>query len=219
MGWPVWTGGGTALTGLSGRYDRFCVASAGYREFFAARGAPPERLRVTGIPNFDDCQRYCDNDLPWRGYVLACTSDLRETFHRDDRQAFIARVLRIAGGRPVHFKLHPNENVARARREIARWAPHAHVHTDVSAELLVANCDVLVTQASSVAFVGIALGKVVHSDLDVAQLRRLCPEQNGGRSAARIAEVCRELLASPSPPVQPSEVVSTPVLQFAEVST
>lgn len=192
---PPWMAGGTQLTGLSGLYDRFCVASQGYREFFSARGAPAHKLHVTGIPNFDDCERYCSNKLPYRGYVLACTSDLRETFRRDDRRAFIRRVLQIAAGRPVRFKLHPNERIERARREIARCAPHAHVHVDESAEQLIANCDVLVTQTSSVTYVGIALGKEVHTDLDLLTLQRLCPDQNGGQSARRIAEICRELLS------------------------
>ena len=97
-GLPIWMAGGTTLTGLSGLYDRFCIASDGYRAFFAARGAPPERMRVTGIPNFDDCQRYRHNTLPDRGYVLACTSDLRETFRRDRRKAFIQRVVAIVKG-------------------------------------------------------------------------------------------------------------------------
>jgi hypothetical protein len=215
---PVWMAGSTALTGLSGLYDRFCVASAGYRERFASRGAPRERLRVTGIPNFDDCERYRDNDLAYRGYVLACTSDLRETYHRDDRQAFIARVVRIAGGRPIRFKLHPNERVPRASAEIARWAPGAIVHTEQSAETLIANCDVLVTQASSVAFVGLALGKEVHSDLDVAELRRLCPVQNGGRSAELIADVCRELVDSGKAPLRLRAVERPPALRLAEAS-
>src|SRR5580704_17793953 len=75
---PRWAAG-TALTGQSGRYDRFCVASAGYRDLFISRGADPRKLVVTGIPNFDDCARLADNRFPHRGYVLVCTSDARET--------------------------------------------------------------------------------------------------------------------------------------------
>ncbi len=59
---------------------------------------------------------------------------------------------------------------------------------------MVANCDVLVTQYSSTAFVGLALGKEVHSYFDLAELRRLLPVQNRA-AARRIAAVCRELLA------------------------
>ena len=59
---PRWLGG-TATTGLSRAYETFCVASEGYREHFVAMGVPDERVEVTGIPNFDDCRRYLDNDL------------------------------------------------------------------------------------------------------------------------------------------------------------
>ena len=45
----------TGMTGLSDAYRAFCVASEGYRDFFIRRGARPEKLVVTGIPNFDDC--------------------------------------------------------------------------------------------------------------------------------------------------------------------
>jgi len=189
---PRWIGG-TTTTGLSRRYDRFCVASQGYRDVFTRNGAPPERIVVTGIPNFDDCRRYLENDFPHRGFVLVCTSDARETFKRDDRAAFIADCVEFAAGQPLIFKLHPNENAARARAEIARHAPGARVYADGSAEHMIANCDALVTQWSSTVFVGVALGKPVHSYHDLDEVRRLLPEQHG-HAARRIAEVCRELL-------------------------
>jgi hypothetical protein len=199
---PLWFGG-TATTGLSGRYARFCVASEGYREHFAQEGAPADRLVVTGMPNFDNCRQYYDNTFPHRGYVLACTSDARETFKGDDRRTFIASVLALAKGRPVIFKLHPNENVARSTREIRRWAPDALVYATGSAEEMVANCDVLVTQYSSLSFIGLALGKEVPSYFDLAMLRRLLPVQNDGRSSENIAAVCRELLSAPAPARRP----------------
>jgi hypothetical protein len=194
---PLWLAG-TATTGLSGRYQRFCVASEGYRELFVANGAPAERLVVTGIPNFDDCRKYERNDFPHRHFVLVCSSDARETFKRDDRRQFIARCLAIAAGRQLIFKLHPNENAERARREIAALAPGALVYASGCAEEMIANCDVLITQYSSTVFVGVALGKEVHSYNDLAEVRRLLPAQN--RSAAsNIAAVCRELLAAAEP--------------------
>src|SRR5262249_19476177 len=146
--------GGTAATGLSGRYDRFCVASEGYRDLFVGRGAPRDRVVVTGIPNFDNCARYLRNQFPERDYLLCCTSDTRETWKRDDRPRFIKRVVELAAGRPVIFKLHPNENWTRSRGEIERFAPGAKVFTSGSAEEMVANCSVLVCQYSSLAFVG-----------------------------------------------------------------
>ena len=110
---PRWLAG-TAATGLSDAYRAFCVASEGYRDFFIRKGARPEKIVVTGIPNFDDCRRYCSNDFPHRHYVLVCTSPLREMFRGEDREAFIRKAVEIAGGRQLIFKLHPNENV-RAR--------------------------------------------------------------------------------------------------------
>ncbi|HWZ89877.1 MAG TPA: hypothetical protein VNW92_13540 [Polyangiaceae bacterium] len=189
---PRWLAG-TTSTGLSGKYRQFCVASRGYRDWFIEQGAPAERLVVTGIPNFDDCAAYLDNDYPRRHYVLVCSSDARETFKRHDRPAFIRRALDIAAGRELIFKLHPNENARRARREIKSLAPEASVFSEGPTEAMVANCSVLITEWSSVAFVGLALGKEVHSSHSMAELVRLLPEQN--RSAAqRIARVCEQLL-------------------------
>jgi len=189
---PLWLAG-TATTGLSDAYRAFCVASDGYRDFFIRKGVRPEKIVVTGIPNFDDCRRYCRNDFPHRHYVLACTSPLREIFRREDRTAFIRRAVELAGRRRLLFKLHPNENVDRATREIQRHAPGAMVFSTGSAEEMIANCDVLITRFSSTAFVGLALGKETYSDFDMDELRRLMPAQN--RSAAlNIAHVCRRLL-------------------------
>jgi hypothetical protein len=128
---------------------------------------------------------------------LVCTSDARETFKRHDRPAFIRRALQIAGARELFFKLHPNENARRARREIKRLAPQASVFAEGPTEQMAANCSVLITEWSSVAFVGLALGKEVHSAHPLSELERLLPEQN--RSAAqRIARVCEALLPSAS---------------------
>jgi hypothetical protein len=189
---PRWAAG-TAWTGTSNLYHRFCVASEGYRELFARKGADPDKMVVTGIPNFDDCARYRRNDFPHRDYVLVCTSDTRETFKWDNRKRFIRRAVEVAAGRPLFFKLHPNEDWERSSREIERWAPGARVFTRGSAEEMVANCSVLLCQYSTLAFVGLALGKEVHSYFDVEELRRLLPLQ-GGVAARNIAEVCRGLL-------------------------
>jgi hypothetical protein len=189
---PLWLAG-TSTTGLSDAYRAFCVASEGYRDFFIRKGVRPEKIVVTGIPNFDDCRRYCSNDFPYRHYVLACTSPLREVFRGEDRKAFIRRAVELAGGRRLIFKLHPNENVERATREIHRHATGAMVFATGSAEEMIANCDVLITRFSSTVFVGLALGKETYSDFDMGELRRLMPVQNGS-AAVSIANVCRRLL-------------------------
>ena len=107
---------GTGATGQSRLYRKFCVASEGYRAYFVSHGLDPTTIEVTGIPNFDNCIEYADNDFPHRGYTLACTSDGRETsLSSNDRQAFIEKALRIADGQSLIFKLHPNEASGRAQ--------------------------------------------------------------------------------------------------------
>lgn len=184
----------TAMTGLSDAYRAFCVASEGYRDFFIQRGARDEKIVVTGIPNFDNCRQYCTNDFPHSHYVLACTSNLREVGRREDRASFILRAVEIAGDRQLIFKLHPNENIERASREINEYAPGALVFATGSAEEMIANCDALITRFSSTAFVGVALDKDTYSDFDADTLRRLMPLQNDS-AALNIANVCRRVLA------------------------
>jgi hypothetical protein len=192
---PRWFAG-TAVTGLSDRYTLFCVASEGYKRHFVSKGANPDKIIVTGIPNFDNCRRFLDNTFPERDFVLVCTSDVRETFGFEDRKELILKAVRIANGRRLIFKLHPNERVGRATREIKRYAPQARVYATGSAEEMIANCSVLITRFSSTAYVGLALGKEVYSDFDVEDLRQKMPIQTGAAAEA-IAEVCRRLMAAP----------------------
>lgn len=187
----------TAATGLSDAYDIFCVASEGYRDLFIHRGVKANKLRVTGIPNFDHVAAYRNNEFPHHTFILATTACARETFKRDDRVAFIRRAVEIAGGRQLIFKLHPNENLSRARREIERHAPQALIYTDGNVHHMIANCQALVTQYSSVVLVGLAMGKEMYADFDLEPLRKMVPVQNGGTSALRIAEACRQLIHRP----------------------
>lgn len=187
----------TATTGLSDAYDVFCVASPGYREVFIRKGVKKEKIVVTGIPNFDNVKTFFNNDFPHHHYVLAATSPARETFRPDNRIAFIRKVKEIAGGRKIIFKLHPNEKFGRATREIRAYAPGAIIYKSGDIREMIANCDVLVTQYSSVTYIGLAMGKKVHSYLDVDELRELLPIQNEGQSAANIARICRDLLNIP----------------------
>lgn len=191
---PRWIAG-TSTTGMSRAYSRFCVASAGYKRYFVARGAPEERLVVTGIPNFDNCARHLTNDFPHRGYALVCTSDARETLKLDKRREFVDWAVEKAGGRPLIFKLHPNENLRRATRELKRWVPDALVFESGDTNAMIANAEVLITQYSTVVFVGLALGKECYSYHPMEELVDLVPEQNG-EAAKRIADVCRDLMAA-----------------------
>ena len=215
---PRWLSS-TAAMGISNQYDRFCVASEGYRDLFTRKGAKREKLVVTGIPNFDDCKKYLRNTFPYRNYVLVCTSDVRETYKYENRKRFILEAVRIADGRHLIFKLHPNENARRATREIEQSAPGALVFATGNTGEMIANCDVLITRYSSTAYVGLALGKEVYSDFDVDELKTLTPIQNG-RAAANIATVCRELLEGTSTTAAESQTVeakvSSPHVRFAK---
>ncbi|HEX2982628.1 MAG TPA: hypothetical protein VHO28_03700 [Ignavibacteriales bacterium] len=186
----------TSATGLSDAYDYFCVASEGYKELFIRKGVKKEKLIATGIPNFDDAARHLNNDFPHKHYVLAATSDTRETFKYENRKKFISHVVDVAGGRKVIFKLHPNENVMRATEEINKYAPEAIVYSNGNTNHMIANCDVLITRFSSVVYIGIALGKEVHSEFNLDELKRMTPIQNGGASACNIALLARKALAN-----------------------
>jgi hypothetical protein len=184
---PLWIAG-TAATGLSDT-RAFCVASDGYRDLFTRKGAKAEKIVVTGIPNFDHCERYRDNSFPHRHYVLVCTSPLREIFRGEDRPSFIRQAIALANGRPMIFKFHPNEDLVRAEKEVRQYAPGARTFKDGSAEEMIANCDVLITQYSSTAFVGLALGKRPIRTFPAEELRSLAAGAEQP-AAANIAEVC-----------------------------
>lgn len=184
----------TSMTGLSHLYDKFCVASDGYRDLFIRKGVLPERIEVTGIPNFDNCAQYLNNDFPYKNFVLVATSDARETLRYENRIGFIKRAVKIANGKQLIFKLHPNENFERATREINKYAPGAIVLTSGNTNQMIANCDILLTKWSSVVYVGLALGKEVYSKFNLNDLKKQLPIQNGAKSAEHIAEVGKELL-------------------------
>ena len=192
---PRWLAS-TSTTGLSDAYDKFCVASEGYKDLFISKGVKAEKICVTGIPNFDNCKKYLDNDFPHKNYVLVATSDMRETYKYENRKKFIKRALKIANGRQLIFKLHPNELVERAKQEINLYAPGALVYSQGKTEEMIANCDILITRFSSVVYVGLALGKEVYSDFDLEMLQKLKPIQNDGTSAINIARVGEKLLGT-----------------------
>jgi hypothetical protein len=188
----------TSTNGLSDAYDLFCVASHGYRDHFIRKGVQPEKIAVTGVPNFDNLQENSDNEFPFRDYVLVATTPFRETFRFDNRIAFIRRCVQIAAGRPLIFKLHPTENPRRARFELAKHAPGALVLEQGNVDHMIANASVVITQQSTCTFVAMALGKEVHTYLDKDELHCLMPIQNGGTSGLRIAELCKRILHTPT---------------------
>ncbi len=194
---PRWLASTSAM-GMSYLYDLFCVASYGYKDFFVKqKGVKPEKIIVTGIPNFDNLKQYLNNDFEHKNYVLVCTSDARETFKFERRIKFIKDCVKIANGKQLIFKLHPNEKVNRATREINKYAPGSVIFSSGNTNHMIANCDVLITQYSSTAFVGLTLGKEVHSYFNINELNKLLPLQNNGTSAERIARIGLHLIESP----------------------
>jgi len=189
---PRWIAG-TATTGLSHAYEKFCVASEGYRDLFIRKGVNPEKIEVTSIPNFDNCEQYLQNNFQHRDYVLVCTSDNRETFIYENRRKNIEKYLEMAGEHQLLFKLHPNENVERAVREIERYAPDSLVFSNGKTEEMIANSRMMIAQFSSTIFVGSALNKPVHCGLDPEVLKSLTPIQNKS-AAKKIADVCRQVI-------------------------
>lgn len=184
----------TSTFGLSDSYVSMCVASEGYRDHFVRKGVRPEKIVVTGIPNFDNCAKYRELPFEHKDFVLVATSDSRETFKFENRRKFILRAREIANGRQLIFKLHPNEVIDRAVSEINLWAPEALVYHSRSIDPMIAHCSTLITRFSSCVYVGIALGKEVYSDFPIEHLQRMCPIQNNGTSAMRIAEVAEDVL-------------------------
>src|SRR5262249_24092696 len=174
----------------------FCVASPGARDLFRAKGVRSEKMVVTGIPNFDNVAAYVNNEFPHQDFVLICTSNARETFKYHDRMRFLSDAVAIAAGRPVSFKLHPAEQHDRAIREIRAIGPDALILADGNTEHMIAKCVAVVAQYSTVAFTAALLGKEVHSYIEPGFLRKALPVQNGGTSAANIANVCRACFES-----------------------
>lgn len=186
---------GTALNGSSNVCDVYCAASEGYKNYLSSMGTDISKIIVTGIPNFDNIPQFLNNDFPYRDYVLVATSDIRECFRKDDRIGFLNNCKIIAADRLVIFKLHPNEIRERAEAEIRQvFGPDALIFIDGDANHMIANCQELITQFSTLVYVGIVLGKKVHSYFDLNQLYRLVPEQNGATSARKIADICRSFM-------------------------
>jgi hypothetical protein len=200
LGLPRYFSVGTSLNGASNLCNIYCVASEGYKSFFTGMGTEANKIFVTGIPNFDNVRQYMANDFPHQDYVMVATSDIRETFRSEDRLGFIQKAVSMANGRQLLFKLHPNEVWERAEAEIRQIAPpDALIFQQGNTNEMIANCAELITQYSTVVYVGMALKKPVSSYFDVDELRRLTPIQNGGTSAQNIARICRDFLSDTDP--------------------
>ena len=195
----------TSMTGLSHMYDYFCVASEGFRDQFIERGVSPGKIRVTGIPNFDDFEKLRNLEFEHKNFVLVATSDIRETTKYENRKRFLLNAKKIAGDKQIIVKLHPNEKVKKRKAEVKKYLPEALVYSGFGIDPMIANCDVLITRFSSTIFPALALGKDVYCDIDIENIKNLTPIQNGGSSAKVIANIARELLHSTKPVIRSKE--------------
>ncbi|MDN3584580.1 hypothetical protein [Mucilaginibacter flavus] len=192
---PAWACGDTSLNGAQDKCDIYCVASQGYKDYLSSMGTAADKIIVTGIPNFDHADTFLHNSFPHHDYVMVATSDIRETFRFENRIAFIQKAVQIANGRRLLFKLHPNELFSRAVIEIRNHTPaDTLILQEGNTGEMIANCQELITQYSSIVFIGMQLGKKVHSFFDLNDLRALMPMQNYGASAQAIANVCHNYL-------------------------
>lgn len=197
---PRYLSVGTSLNGTSNLCDIYCAASTGYRDYIIQHGTDASKVVVTGIPNYDNLDQFRQNDFPYQDYVMVATSDMRETYRNEDRLAFLQSCVAIAAGRRLLIKLHPNEQISRAVREIKSVCPDdTLIYSDGVTNEMIANCSELITQYSTVVYAGIALGKPVHSYFDIEELKSLLPIQNGGNSAEHIATICRDYLLHRGP--------------------
>ncbi len=216
LGLPSYLGGNTAFNGCSNIADIYCAASEGYKKQFAENGTDARKIFVTGIPNYDNIETARANDFPHSGYVLVATSDIREAYNRDNREAFIAQCVKIAAGRPLIFKLHPNEIKERAIAEIKKFAPaDTLIFTEGNTAHMIANCEELITQYSTVVYTGIVLGKRVHSYFDLGELYGRVPLQNGGHSAAAIAQIIRDYIEYAGPKSEFTKAYQTAQTEYA----
>jgi hypothetical protein len=189
---PGFLCGNTSLNGSANICDVYCAASEGYKRYFEKNGTHANKILVTGMPNYDNVVQFSKNDFPHKDYVMVATTDMRETYRYENRPAFIKEAVKIAAGRQLLFKLHPNEDFERAENEIRKYAPAGTlIFTSGNTNQMIANCSELITQYSTVVYTGIALGKKVYSWFDVDELERLLPLQNGGTSARTISGICR----------------------------
>ena len=62
---------------------------------------------------------------------------------------------------------------------------------------MIANAEVVITQQSTCTYVALALGKEVHTNLNIEELKQLMPIQNDGISAEYIARICERVLHTP----------------------
>lgn len=192
---PTFLPGNTSLNGTSNKADIYFAASKGYKKYFNALGTQSEKILTTGVPNFDNIIEMQNLQFEYKDYVLVATSDIRDLGGNEDRVHFILECVKIASGRPLIFKLHPNENFDKSSREIRENAPaDTMIFNTGSIDPMIAHCHTLITQYSSTVYLGMILGKKIYSYFPIEELKANVPIQNGGKSAEIISEIIRDFM-------------------------
>jgi len=194
LGLPAYATASTALNGTSNKADLYFAMSRGYKNYFKAYGTESSKILVTGVPNFDNIHSLMNTSYNERGFVLVATSDIRELGGNDDRIFLIKEAIRIANGRKLIFKPHPNESIERVISEIKSVHPNPCIITEPIIDILIAHCDVLITQYSSCVYQGLVLGKKVYSYFPIEELEIKKPIQNGGKSGKIISGIVSEFM-------------------------
>jgi len=188
---------GASGSGLSKSYEFYCVASDKYKELGIKSGIPKEKIKVTGLPTLDSLlSTYKQNNISKQRdeFVLLTTHPGREYFEGENRKKLLLKTRKIANKRPIIVKLHPNENINRAKKEISFWLPEAKVLINNDVNQLIADCSVLITTYSTTIYYALLLGKEVYCDYPIEKVKEFLPIQNGV-SAKKIADICREAIS------------------------
>jgi hypothetical protein len=192
---PTFLPGNTSLNGTTNIADIYFSASKGYKEYFKSLGTESNKILTTGVPNFDNIAQMKTLEFEYSNYVLVATSDIRELGGNEDRVHFINECVRIADGRQLIFKLHPNENFDKSSREIRENTPaDTMIFNTGSIDPMIAHCHTLITQFSSTVYLGMILGKKIYSYFPIEELEANVPIQNGGTSAEIISKIIRDFM-------------------------
>jgi hypothetical protein len=192
---PTFLPGNTSLNGTSNKADIYFAASKGYKQYFNSLGTESNKILTTGVPNFDNIAEMKKLEFEYSDYVLVATSDIRDLGDNEDRVHFIKECVKIADGKQLIFKLHPNENFEKSSREIRENAPaNTMIYNTGSIDPMIAHCHTLITQYSSTVYLGMILGKKIYSYFPIEELEANVPIQNGGKSAEIISEIIRDFM-------------------------
>jgi hypothetical protein len=192
---PTFLPGNTSLNGTSNKADIYFAASKGYKQYFNSLGTESNKILTTGVPNFDNIAEMKKLEFEYSDYVLVATSDIRDLGGNEDRVHFIKECVKIADGKQLIFKLHPNENFEKSSREIRENAPaNTMIYNTGSIDPMIAHCHTLITQYSSTVYLGMILGKKIYSYFPIEELEANVPIQNGGKSAEIISEIIRDFM-------------------------